>query len=135
MIPPAAAGMVTITGIGAHDAGIREKQMPQPTWSRSPESVVTFIGIRSHDIPEHKIRERWVASRANLIRLLPALSRLQVFDNSADVAAGQEIPAPLLVLEVIGGNLVFPEPDNAEALADTPAWARPIVQAAHELLS
>lgn len=105
----------------------------------SVEQHIERVGLRvtsgGHDIPEHKIRERWVASRANLIRLLPALSRLQVFDNSADVAAGQEIPAPLLVLEVIGGNLVFPEPDNAEALADTPAWARPIVQAAHELLS
>ncbi|HEY0200610.1 MAG TPA: AAA family ATPase, partial [Burkholderiaceae bacterium] len=35
-----------------------------------------------HDIPEKKIRERWVASRANLVRMLPLLARLQVFDNS-----------------------------------------------------
>ena len=85
-----------------------------------------------HDIPENKIRERWVASRANLIKLLPRLSRLQVFDNSAEAAAGQDIPDPALVLEMIGGRMVFPERDNVEALNATPEWARPIVQAAIE---
>jgi predicted ABC-type ATPase len=85
-----------------------------------------------HDIPEIKIRERWIASRANLIKLLPRLSRLQVFDNSTDAAVGQDIPDPVLALEMIGGRMVFPEPDNIEALNATPEWARPIVQAAIE---
>jgi hypothetical protein len=30
------------------------------------------------------------------------------------------------------GRLVFPEPHNAPALMATPAWARPVVQAAIE---
>ncbi|WP_269495400.1 hypothetical protein [Castellaniella sp. S9] len=54
MIWPAAAGVVTIigidghtTGIGGHDAGIRENQRDRAAWSRSPESVVTIIGIRT----------------------------------------------------------------------------------------
>jgi len=85
-----------------------------------------------HDIPENKIRERWVASRANLIKLLPRLSRLQVFDNSTEAAVGQDIPDPVLVLEMIGGRMVFPGRDSIEALNATPEWARPIVQAAIE---
>ncbi len=35
-----------------------------------------------HDIPEGKIRERYVSSRANLIRLLPHVASLRLYDNS-----------------------------------------------------
>ena len=83
-----------------------------------------------HDIPEARIRERWDASRANLIRLLPALTRLQVYDNSAPAGPGGDIPDPVLVLETVRGRTLFPRADDAAALAATPAWARPIVQAA-----
>ncbi|HEY3699945.1 MAG TPA: AAA family ATPase [Spongiibacteraceae bacterium] len=86
-----------------------------------------------HDIPEKKIRERWNSSRKNLIALLPRLAHLQVFDNSADVAASEEIPEPLLVMEMSAGKLLYPDPDDAAALAAVPAWARPIVQAAIQL--
>ncbi len=45
-----------------------------------------------HDIPEEKIRERWNSSRENLIRLLPHIHHLRVYDNSteADPARGKE---------------------------------------------
>lgn len=86
-----------------------------------------------HDIPEAKIRERWLSSRANLVRLLPSLARLQVFDNSTDVAPGEDIPDPQLVLEMAGGRVRFPAPGDAAVLRATPAWARPVVQAAFEL--
>ncbi|MBT2304973.1 zeta toxin family protein [Variovorax paradoxus] len=111
--------------------------------------VVLFCGLQSaemhirrvrlrvahggHDIPESKIRERWIASRVNLIRLMPKLARLQVFDNSAEAEPGQDIPAPVLVLEMVRGQLTFPEPDNAQVLDAIPDWARPIVQAAIDL--
>lgn len=88
-----------------------------------------------HPIAESKIRERWVASRANLIKLLPRLSRLQVFDNSTEAAVGHDIPDPVLVLETSAGRMVFPEPEDVEALNATPEWARPIVQAAIEVTS
>lgn len=39
-----------------------------------------------HAIPESKIRERWDNSRANLIRLLPYLDSLRLFDNSHEAA-------------------------------------------------
>jgi predicted ABC-type ATPase len=91
------------------------------------------VRVGGHDIPEQKIRERWVASRTNLIRLLPALAHLQVMDNSVEAVPGEEIPDPVLLLEMVNGVLIAPSPDDARALAATPAWARPIVQAAIEL--
>lgn len=116
--------------------------------SRSHDLVMLFCGLASaemhlrrvrarvasggHDIPVAKIRERWISSRMNLIRLMPLLARLQVFDNSAEAAPGEEIPEPVLLLEMVGGRLVFPEADDAAALEATPEWARPIVQAAIE---
>ncbi|KQP22862.1 AAA family ATPase [Pseudorhodoferax sp. Leaf267] len=119
--------------------------------SRSHDVVMLFCGLASpeqhlarvqlrvtaggHDIPEHKIRERWVTSRANLIALLPVLARLQVFDNSAEAAPGEDIPDPVLVLETVAGRMVFPDAGDPAALQATPAWARPIVQAAIERLA
>lgn len=79
-----------------------------------------------HDIPEPRIRERYDASRLNLIRLLPGLSELWVYDNSkeADPDAGVA-PEPRLVLHVRGGTLVGPRD-----LGATPEWAKAIVAAA-----
>jgi predicted ABC-type ATPase len=79
-----------------------------------------------HDIPEPRIRERYDASRLNLIRLLPSLRELWVYDNSkeADPAAGVA-PEPRLVLHVRGGTLVGPRD-----LGATPEWAKAIVAAA-----
>jgi predicted ABC-type ATPase len=102
----------------------------------SPEQHLARVQLRvnrgGHPIPEHKIRERWVASRVNLIRLLPRLARLQVFDNSAEAAPGQPIPDPVLVLETADGKMRYPAPNDLKTLQATPEWARPIVQAAME---
>jgi predicted ABC-type ATPase len=102
----------------------------------SPEQHIERVRSRvangGHDIPETKIRERWIGSRANLIKLMPRLAHLQVFDNSAEALPGEDIPDPVLVLEMVGGRMVFPEPQNAPALMATPEWARPVVQAAIE---
>src|SRR5580765_5280921 len=50
----------------------------------SPEHHMARIKFRvsrgGHDIPEAKVRERYLSSRANLIALLPSLARLQVYD-------------------------------------------------------
>jgi hypothetical protein len=75
---------------------------------------------------------KYPGSRANLIKLLPRLAHLQVFDNSAEAAPGEDIPDPVLVLELVRGRMMFPEPRNAAALHAIPEWARPIVQAAIE---
>lgn len=99
----------------------------------SPELHLERIRQRvqkgGHDIPEEKVRQRFDASRANLIRLLPSLTELKVFDNSheADPATGRA-PHPELVLHVVGGRLV----DDVD-LARTPDWAKPIASAAMRL--
>jgi predicted ABC-type ATPase len=82
-----------------------------------------------HDIGETTIRRRWQHSRLNLVKLLPALTELRVYDNSAqaDPAAGNA-PRPVLVLHVDRGQIVGP-PD----LSSTPEWAKPIVAAALSL--
>lgn len=82
-----------------------------------------------HDIPEADIRRRWRHSRMNLIKVLPSLTELRVYDNSTvgDPAAG-DAPAPALVLHVAGGDILGPDD-----LSKTPAWAKPIVAAALKL--
>lgn len=98
----------------------------------SPEAHIERVRQRvrsgGHDIPEEAIRRRWRHSRLNLIQLLPALTELRVYDNSAsaDPAKGQA-PRPVLVLHLQDGEIVGP-PD----LSATPEWAKPIVAAALE---
>lgn len=103
----------------------------------SPELHIARVAQRvargGHDISTDKIRERWSTSRVNLIKLLPKLARLQVFDNSVSVASGEDIPDPLLLLEIQGGRLIVPGLRDAAALAAVPAWARPILEAAIQL--
>lgn len=100
----------------------------------SPELHVARVALRvvhgGHHIAEERIRERWSTSRLNLIRLLPKLSRLQVFDNSTDVEPGQEIGDPDLVLDFQEGAVLVPAASDPAALAAVPPWARPIVEAA-----
>jgi predicted ABC-type ATPase len=98
----------------------------------SPEQHLARIRARvasgGHDIPEAKVRERWTAARENLIALMPHLARLQVYDNSTDVTAGEPIPDPLLVLEMRAGRCTWPV--DVASLSKTPDWAKPLVEAA-----
>jgi predicted ABC-type ATPase len=82
-----------------------------------------------HDIPEKKIRERWNGSRQNLIRLLPLIDHLRVYDNSADAdpAVGQR-PHPILLLEMQRKKITAPAD-----LCGAPDWAQPIIAAAIHL--
>lgn len=101
----------------------------------SPEQHLARIRARvatgGHDIPEAKVRERWTASRENLIALMPHLARLQVYDNSADAAPGEPIPDPLLVLEMTAGHCT--RPADLASLGRIPDWAKPLVEAALSL--
>lgn len=99
----------------------------------SPEHHIKRVKSRvargGHDIPEAKIRERWTTSRENLVRLLPLIDHLRVYDNSheADPAIGRQ-PRPVLLLEWKDGRITA----HAD-LATMPEWARPIFAAAHRL--
>ncbi len=93
------------------------------------ERVQRRVAKGGHDIPEPDIRRRYDQSRLNLIRLLPKLTELRVYDNSqdGDPNAGQE-PAPRLLLHWRSGRIVAPR-----KLTDTPGWAKPVVAAAMKL--
>ena len=82
-----------------------------------------------HDIPVEKIHQRWRSSRENLIRLLPSIHHLRVYDNSreADPVAGER-PIPILLLEMREGRITAPED-----LSGAPDWAQPIIAAAIHL--
>lgn len=100
----------------------------------APELHIARVALRvangGHPIPEEKIRERWTSSRRNLVHLLPVLTHLQVFDNSASVEPGQDVPDPVLVLELEGGRILFPDVGSHEALAAVPVWLQPILEGA-----
>jgi predicted ABC-type ATPase len=80
-----------------------------------------------HDIPIEKIRQRYDDSREHLVELMPKLTELYVYDNSAAVPAGTA-PVPTLVLHVLDRRIV-----KAARIEATPAWAKPIVMTALDL--
>ncbi len=86
-----------------------------------------------HDIPEAKVRERYARGRENLIRLLPQLSAVRLFDNSEDADPDRGVaPTPRLLLDCRRGRIVAPT-ELATLMAGTPEWAKPIVTAALKL--
>jgi len=99
----------------------------------SPELHLARVRARvakgGHDIPEADIRKRYDTGRQSLIRLLPFLTELRVYDNSAeaDPARGQP-PTPILVLHIKNGRVLAPTD-----LTRTPEWAKPVVAAAIKL--
>jgi len=99
----------------------------------TPEQHIARVRSRvaagGHDIPEEMIRKRWETSRRNIIALLPHLTELRVFDNSAEGSAGA-IPKPRLLLHWRRGWIVAP---GVRQLQNTPEWAKPIVAAALKL--
>jgi len=91
--------------------------------------VAQRVARGGHDIPRADIERRYVRSRLNLIRLLPKLNQLVVYDNSAP--ANAHAPAktgPRLLLRSVSGAITGPTD-----LSHTPAWAKPIVAAALKL--
>jgi predicted ABC-type ATPase len=85
--------------------------------------VAARVREGGHDIPEADIRRRYDASRRNLVALLPRLTELKVYDNTADtdLARGRP-PVPKLALHWRSGRIFGPK-----NLHKTPEWAKPIV--------
>lgn len=88
--------------------------------------IAARVAAGGHDIPETKVRERFDASRSNLVKLMPVLASLRVYDNSfeADPLAGKR-PQPVLLLQMQAGRVVTHAP-----LRSVPAWAKPLLAAA-----
>ena len=99
----------------------------------SPELHLARVRARvargGHDIPAAQVRARYDSSRLHLIRLLPRLTELRVFDNSAeaDPKAGLA-PSPQLILHMARGKVTESCPPPR-----APGWAKPILAAALKL--
>lgn len=88
--------------------------------------VASRVAHGGHDISAEKIRERWTRSRENLVRLLPLITHLRVYDNSAEGdPAENRRPQPLLLLEMKRGKIL-----TATTPPEAPDWAKPILAAA-----
>jgi predicted ABC-type ATPase len=84
-----------------------------------------------HAIPEERIHQRWQSSRKNLIRLLPHLSELRLFDNSLEADPQQgALPSPRLLLAMRDGQVVHSAP-----VVEVPDWAKPVTMAAARLMN
>lgn len=106
---------------------------------RGLEVAVLFVGLASaelhlariasrvaaggHAIEESKVRERYVSSIKNLVRLTPYLTELRVFDNSndADPKTGHS-PKPQELLYATAGEL-----ERSVELTACPAWVKPVL--------
>lgn len=131
-----ALGGKTVTGLLLAAADVGHELMIWYCGLDSPERHLARVAARvaagGHDIPEAMVRTRYEASRANLVRLMPHVTLLRVYDNSAEAEpAANHRPAPELVLEVKGGALRYPK--FAVELAKTPLWAKPLVARAFQL--
>lgn len=91
--------------------------------------VLSRVAQGGHDIPEERIRERYTQSRLNLIRLLPRLTELLLYDNSdeADPRTGTA-PEPRLILRLVQGKV-----RETSELIRVPEWAKSILAAALKL--
>jgi predicted ABC-type ATPase len=92
------------------------------------QRVRARVAAGGHDIPEERIRARYDSSRENLIRLLPKLSSVHVFDNSRPPDAKTGIVEPKSVLKMESGRIHEVARDE-----DIPQWAYGIVAAARRL--
>ena len=94
---------------------------------QTPELHVARVRSRvaqgGHYISEERIRQRYARSILNLIKLLPKLTEVRVYDNSkhTDLHSGVA-PEPQLILHVAKGRIV-----NACDLTSAPDWAKPIM--------
>ena len=92
--------------------------------------VKARVAVGGHPIPEEKIRERYLLAQLNLIKLMPHVAYVKVYDNSAEAATAGTVPDPLLVLEMENGRVISPASDDLKALQRAPEWTKPILEAA-----
>jgi predicted ABC-type ATPase len=120
----------TMTGLLMRAANVGMRVQAWYVGLDTPERHVARVSARvargGHGIPEARIRERYDASRANLVALLPYLSELKLWDNSVegDPHSGGR-PSPELILHFAAGRILA-----ACAPGHVPEWAKPIVRAA-----
>ena len=77
-------------------------------------------------MPEATIRERYDRGRLNLVRLLPRLTELRLYDNSEERDPADGVaPRLRLLLHLVDGRIAA-----SGSLEQTPDWAKPILAVA-----
>jgi predicted ABC-type ATPase len=94
------------------------------------ERVAARVIRGGHDIPIAKIRQRWQGSLLNVIKLLPLLNELNVYDNSTTVEVGKR-PKPELLIRIVNQKIVGGK--RSLLREDFPEWAQPIAMEAINL--
>ncbi len=94
------------------------------------ERVAIRVGRGGHHVPEERIRERFVSGPLNLIRLMPSLRELWVFDNSQSTPTGDAPAEPRLYLHMSSGSIV-----SSIGIEAANEWAHPILLAAEGSVS
>lgn len=84
--------------------------------------VAERVGRGGHDIPESKIRERYIASRENLLKFIGTRATIRAWDNSAQSEDGR--PLARLVVDIRGRKIRYP---GRSQLVNVPQWAKAIV--------
>jgi predicted ABC-type ATPase len=92
----------------------------------SPELHITRVAERvakgGHDIPEAKIRERWIHAIHNMMGLIPRCTAVRVFDNS--IPADTDGPHPVCLFALQGDHF------DSRPVKPMPDWAKPLAGAA-----
>ena len=117
----------TITGI-LEDAARRGKRIRVIyVGLESPDLHLARVRARvargGHDIPESLVRLRCERSPRNLVRLLPLLHEVELYDNSRHAAPGTRVD-PIWIASLQRSRLTLHLPP-----ADVPIWSRPLVAA------
>ncbi|MES1196611.1 MAG: hypothetical protein ABUL58_06675 [Steroidobacter sp.] len=90
------------------------------------DRVKACIKQSAHDIYEDDIRKLCNQDRLNLVRLLPLLTELRMYDNRIeDDPYVRKTAKPTLALQMSRGKLTA-----HKRVTSTSAWAKPIVAAA-----
>lgn len=88
------------------------------------------VGRGGHDIPEDKVRQRYDASRRNLLSFIGTEATIRVWDNSTQTADGRPSHARE-IFRLDHRTLTLPKDSNPDTL---PGWARPLLAQALRLL-
>ena len=83
------------------------------------ERVAARVAKGGHDIPEDKIRERWIGSIHNMLGLIPRCAAVRVFDNSTPADENGPNPVCLFSLQddQFDSNPIDPMPEWAKSMA------------------
>jgi len=91
------------------------------------QRVIERVSKGGHDIPHAKIHERWNNSIHNVMGLIPRVTKISAYDNSAPLVNNK--PEPIKLFSLDGNQLtIFIEQKELDAI---PEWVKPLIGVAN----